>query len=363
MTNLKSKYSELSSRGVVTCNKEGFITSANSVALEALNLSKEQKDVRLEDVPFLWKMVKDKMKHVLIYGETYIREEFETTLSNGEVGHFRYDMKPLYDADQQILGLLLMFEDITSAKKLKAQLDEQEKSRALIQLVAGIAHEIRNPLTSIKTFVQLIPYKMNNEKFRNEIATHVPNEIDRLNQLVEGLINYAKPKSITKNVLDVRRVLHFVIVLFEREIENKGFRLQTDMDIDGPLYIEADENQIKQVLINLFLNAIESMEKKRNERSDQRVLTLHVRLFKKGDQVNIEIEDEGTGLSQEMAKRVFEPFYTTKLEGTGLGLSLSKQYIIENNGELSLESSLGKGTKFILTFREKEGKHDKDINH
>jgi len=205
----------------------------------------------------------------------------------------------------------------------------------------------------------MIPIKMNNKQFRNEIATHVPKEIDRLNQLVEGLINYAKPKSENKALINMSTVVNFVALLFESKINNKGYRLVKEIEDD--LFVQVDENQIKQVLINLVLNAIESMDNKtKGNRFD---LTIYIRLYSKYGFIFIEVEDEGVGMATEMADRVFEPFYTTKSEGTGLGLALSRQFIVENNGEITLESELGQYSKFQLRFPKKEVYDAKSINY
>src|SRR5699024_11736331 len=123
---------------------------------------------------------------------------------------------------------------------------------------------------------EMIPYKMNSERFRNEISTHVPNEIDHLNQLVEGLVNYAKPKSEYKQILNISSIAQFIVLLFKKKIEYEGFEMQIDIEED--LYMKMDENQIKQVLINLILNSIESMSDKENKsRSEEHTSELQSR--------------------------------------------------------------------------------------
>lgn len=196
---------------------------------------------------------------------------------------------------------------------------------------------------------------MENARFRNEIATLVPKEIDRLNQLIEGLIHYAKPVSKEKKRFDIGPLLKNVIRLFKQNMENKNIKIE--YDIVPNLWIEADESQVKQVLINLFLNAIESMEHVRREK------TLYVNALCLGDEAVITIRDKGEGMTAEQAKKIFEPFYTSKEHGTGLGLSLSKQFVIENNGSLALESKLGEGSTFILKFPKKESRHHEIVNH
>ncbi|MBD8005529.1 transporter substrate-binding domain-containing protein [Bacillus norwichensis] len=348
----KEQILESSARGVVTCDQNGIITSINNVALEMMGEKRKPGGKKASDFPFLWNMLKGDVDETIKSGKKMIGKERKATLPNGEDSYIRYDIQPLYNFQNKTTGILLFFEDITAEKRIKDQLQEQEKSRALIQLVAGLAHEIRNPLTSIKTFVQLIPMKMNNEKFRSEISTLVPKEIERLNQLVEGLINYAKPGSGKANSLNLERLIQSTIILFKQETDNKNIEIEWRVEPD--LWIEADESQMNQVLINLFLNAIESMDSKRKNKKAQGKLTLSIHACRSEEEVIVTISDQGEGMTEEETRKIFEPFYTSKTSGTGLGLSLSKQYIIENNGSLSVESEPGSGSAFELRFPVKE---------
>ncbi len=348
----KEQILESSARGVVTCDQNGIITSINNVALEMMGEKRKPEGKKASDFPFLWNMLKGDVDEKIKSGKKMIGKERKATLPNGEDSYIRYDIQPLYNFQNKTTGILLFFEDITAEKRIKDQLQEQEKSRALIQLVAGLAHEIRNPLTSIKTFVQLIPMKMNNEKFRSEISTLVPKEIERLNQLVEGLINYAKPGSGKANSLNLERLIQSSIILFKQETDNKNIEIEWRVEPD--LWIEADESQMNQVLINLFLNAIESMDSKRKNKKAQGKLTLSIHACRSEEEVIVTISDQGEGMTEEETRKIFEPFYTSKTSGTGLGLSLSKQYIIENNGSLSVESEPGSGSAFELRFPVKE---------
>lgn len=352
----KEQILESSVRGVITFDKKGFILTVNSATCRILHLEQSPVGKQISKVTFINDMLTGKIHNVMYDGKKYIGQEYKINNDQHGIQYIRYDIQPFYDATQSVIGVLLIFEDITHEKKMKDQLHDQEKSRALIQLVAGISHEIRNPLTSIKAFIEMMPYKMNSERFRNEISTHVPNEIDRLNQLVEGLVNYAKPKSEYKQILNISSIAQFIVLLFKKKIEYEGFEMQIDIEED--LYMKMDENQIKQVLINLILNSIESMSDKENKSE----LSLYLRLYSENNKIVIEIEDEGMGMTDEMIDYVFEPFYTTKTEGTGLGLAITKQFILENNGKLYLTSQLGVGTKFILRFPE-EVSYDKNFNH
>lgn len=341
----KEQILESSSRGVVTCDQNGVITTINNVALSMMGENRKLKGEKASEIPFLWNMLEGNIDEVIKSGKKFIGKEQK--IAPGHC-YIRYDIQPLYNFENMTTGILLMFEDITAEKRIKDQLHEQEKSQALIQLVAGLAHEIRNPLTSIKTFVQLIPTKLDNEKFRTELTTLVPKEIERLNKLVEGLINYAKPGSGETKQINMEELIQSTVTLFNQEAENKNIRIQWKLEPD--LWIEADESQMSQILINLFLNAIESMDNKRKNMKVQGVFTFSIKGYLCGEEVVVTLSDEGEGMEEEEARKIFEPFYTSKSSGTGLGLSLSKQYIIENNGSLTVKSEPGTGSVFELRF-------------
>lgn len=257
----KEQILESSGRGVVTCDQDGIITTINSAARKLMHPEDAEEGENVLAIPFLRKIVDGEMDDVLYANKRISRQEMPHPLDGDRT--IRYDIKPfLFNFEERTTGILIIVEDITMEKQMKDQLYEQEKSQALIQLVGGLAHEIRNPLTSIKTFVQLIPLKINNAKFREEITHLVPREINRLNELVEGLINYAKPKSGIKTTIYLEELIPSVASLVQQEAESQHITIE--ISIEPGLAITADHSQVSQILINLFLNAMDTMEEKRN---------------------------------------------------------------------------------------------------
>jgi polar amino acid transport system substrate-binding protein len=362
----KEQILESSPRGIVTCNQQGVITSINPKALKIAGLEDSPVEMSFNDVPMIGQLFKGKLDTVLREGTQYISEERTSIRADGKSSYVRFNVYPLFDFEKKIIGIILSFEDVTEERKVREQLFEQEKSRALSQLVAGVAHEIRNPLTSIKTFVELIPRKLNSLKFQKEILTHVPKEIERLNHLIEGLIDYAKPTSIHKETIEINQLVQSCIILFHRSVQNKGFNVQAHIEED--IFLEVDPNQLKQVIINLILNGLEAMEEKSlpmtaNEGPLTPPLILTIRGWAEEQSVYIAVEDQGIGMTKEEIRRSVDPFYTSKTKGTGLGLALSKQFIQENGGTLHIESRKYEGTKITIRFREKELNHGKIINY
>ncbi|GAA0369125.1 transporter substrate-binding domain-containing protein [Bacillus horti] len=346
---------ESSPRAIVTIDRAGIITSMNEKATHTMNLKSKVNGVSYKLNPVMKEVLDSKIRDILDKGKQFHGEIESHTLSGnrGEEVYLRYYAYPLNDYQKKISGVILSFEDITDERHLRDQMFEQEKSRALSQLVAGIAHEIRNPLTSIKTFVELIPNKIQNLRFQEEISHHVPKEIERLNELIEGLIDYAKPAGQKFERINVASFIESAAPLFLKAVEIKGYKVETILKPD--LEIKVDPNQLKQVLINLIINSVEALDEKERVESESSYADITIRSWNEEGHakgmVYIQVTDQGIGMSEKQIKRVMEPFYTTKSNGVGLGLALSYQYIKENNGEMEIESIVGKGTTVTLSFR------------
>ncbi|MEG1942894.1 MAG: transporter substrate-binding domain-containing protein, partial [Angelakisella sp.] len=248
-------------------------------------------------------------------------------------------------------GALLTVEDVTKEEKEKHEAFDKEKNKALNRLIAGIAHEIRNPLMSIRTFATLMQTKGGDRQFQEQFQEFVPSEVDRINKLVESLINYAKPTKGIIEKVDVKTAINECLYLTNTIV--KQGRIRVNIDTAEGLCIEADKNQIKQIFINNIMNSIESMEKKLKLMSPDadEYLSLSISAKEKDGKIIICIRDEGMGMSAKEISRCTEPFFTTKSTGTGLGMSLSKHFIEENKGDLLIESREQEYTLITIIFR------------
>lgn len=217
----------------------------------------------------------------------------------------------------------------------------QEKMRALGQLVAGIAHELRNPLTAIKTFVELLPRKIDDPRFRTELVRHVPEEVGRMNRIIEDLLDYSREKPMHREWGNLLELVQSVTDLFMKQIRSEGIMLE--IDIPQTLEVFMDRGRIKQVLINLILNAIEAMADAKEKR-----LSFHVST--EGSMQILKIADSGKGIKEEDALHLFQPFYTTKKQGIGLGLYISQKIMKEHGGRIEVKSAKNTGTTFNLFF-------------
>ena len=250
----------------------------------------------------------------------------------------------------EVDGILLSFRDITLERQMREQLSRKDKMESLGNLVAGIAHEIRTPLTSIKTFAELITTKYDNPSFRSTFGQYVPQEVERLNTIVNDLLDYARPRQPFFTSIQLVPLLKGILLLFRGRIEAQQVPITIDMDEQTKVY--ADKHQLQQVLINVLLNAVEAQK-------DSAQPFIKIYEIDGRETVTLVIEDNGTGIDARDINMIFDPFFTTKSNGTGLGLAISYQLMQENRGEIWAESS-GRGTKLYLRLPRPSQKGERD---
>lgn len=323
--------------GIVTFGLDFTIKSCNARAMAILGL----KDASLTEIQNS-SILKKFLRTYTV--QDALREEAADTIEievdeNSQRKMIYYRMLRMYDSHKELTGYILALNDETEKKKLQQKLITQEKLHALGQLVAGVAHEIRNPLTSIKTFIDMLPKKYDRPEFRNLIIKHLPAEVNRLNMIVSDLIEYARPRPPNKQRYTANE-LASLLVFLQVTTEKKGIFFEKWIDENLVFFI--DPQQIRQVLFNLVLNAIDAVE-------ESSVKKIAIKM-EKGDENfgSIAISDTGKGIKKEELNRIFEPFYTTKEKGGGLGLTLSYNLIKENNGEIHVDSQPSRGTVFTI---------------
>ena len=276
---------------------------------------------------------------------SFINSESELETPYGE-RIFRYYVNRLIDTKEELGGVIISIKDITEEKKMQKSLHHKDKMSSLGQLMANIAHEIRNPLMSIKTFTELLPEKISNDKFRRRFLEYVPQELDRINYLVTDLLDYARPQVTRKEKFYLNQLVDEVLGLFNTKINKEKVMLSIDISDDTRVY--GDRNQIKQVLINLILNSIDAMNKNPQ-------LKIYSKLY--NSTCTLSICDNGIGIPKQYINHVMDPFFTLKKNGTGLGLSICYEFIMENSGEIYIESEENVGSCVSITLpTEKEGK-------
>ena len=246
------------------------------------------------------------------------------------------------------LYTIVLYEDLLRSHTLMKRTD---RLKSLETIAGGFAHEIRNPLTSIKTFIQLAPERKDDPQFIQEFSKVVLDDVYRIERLIQEILDYSRymePKLTDENLNDVvASCLYFVDV----KADSHGIKMEKELASDLPR-VMLDRQQIKQVLLNLLLNAMDSMAG-----AGGRLRVQTRKLVKPGGNVwaHIEIEDTGDGIQDTNLEHIFDPFFTTKHEsgeheGTGLGLTIVHQIIQEHHGEIRVKSSVGVGTTFFVSL-------------
>jgi len=254
----------------------------------------------------------------------------------------------LAQAATNALDTIVLYEDLHRSHMLMKRTD---RLKSLETIAGGFAHEIRNPLTSIKTFIQLAPQRRDDPQFMHGFSQMVLDDVYRIERLIQEILDYARymePKLTDEDFNDiVASCLYFIDVKADRQ----GIKIEKELAPDLPR-VMLDRQQIKQVLLNLLLNAMDSMAE-----SGERLRVRTRKLVKPGGKVwvHIEIEDTGKGIQETNLDHIFDPFFTTKHasgehEGTGLGLTIVHQIIQEHHGEIRVESSVGVGTTFFVSL-------------
>lgn len=246
---------------------------------------------------------------------------------------------PFFSEEGKPFQYLTIRYDITERKQSEEMLHRQDKLAAVGQLAAGVAHEIRNPLTSMKGYTEFLQLDETDEN-KQEYLEIIMEEINRVNEIVEEFLQLAKPQALTLEMKNLVPIIQNVISLTEFEARKKNITLISDCN-DEEIFVRCDENRLKQVILNIIKNGMEAMP-------DGGFIKVMTEL--KEDKVQISITDTGIGIPPEELKRLGEPFFTTKKSGNGLGLMISFKIIESHLGNVFVESEANKGTVFKIVL-------------
>ncbi|MFC4769487.1 PAS domain-containing sensor histidine kinase [Effusibacillus consociatus] len=233
--------------------------------------------------------------------------------------------------NEKMVGVFGIMKDITERKRTEELLRKSDKLSALGQLAAGVAHEIRNPLTALKGFIQLLQ----SGTYKEEYSAIMLSELERIELIVDEFLVLAKPQVSNYQPHDIRILLNNIIALLDTQAILSNVQILTEFESDLPL-VKCEDNQIKQVFINILKNAIEAMP-------DGGKIVIEMRTHGV-NRILIRFIDEGHGIPPERIPKLGEPFYTTKEKGTGLGLMVTYKIIENHHGSISIESEINQGT-------------------
>ncbi|MBU1343479.1 MAG: HAMP domain-containing protein [Proteobacteria bacterium] len=329
--------------GLLAVDMDGIITAVNPAAHAILDIPCDQVvkgchvlELFNKDVPFA----------------DYIRQSLENPsgsnqreihLQKGEQTRVILTGAGILESDKKTpRQIIFNLNDITALKKLEAQIRQSQRLSDLGTLAAGMAHEIRNPLSAIKTYVALLPGKIEKPGFLEKFQRTVPREINRLNALIEELLELSRLPKYNFKLTDIRELLIQSIELLEANFIASKIDCQWDIP-NGLPRVMADADQLEKVFINLMQNSAQAMP-------DGGTVFVHASC--KNAMVVIDFRDTGYGFSPELAQNIFNPFFTTKAKGTGLGLAITHKVISEHKGQIEATSREGDGCCFSVSLPE-----------
>jgi two-component system sensor histidine kinase HydH len=268
-------------------------------------------------------------------GSGILQKEVECVIEKGDIVPLEVVAASLQDSEEGFLGYVFLLRDMTEIRHLKREIERSQRLASLGSLAAGVAHEIRNPLSSIKGFATYFRERYRENQEERKTADIMVQEVERLNRVIGQLLEYSRPLDIRRESRALEPLVLHALKVIEGQARERGIAVKTDL---AHPVAEAlvDPDKLEQVLLNLYLNAIGAMEK-----GGVLSVALHGH---PGRRVRIEVSDTGTGIRKEDLPRIFDPYFTTKPSGTGLGLAIVHKIVEAHDGEIRVESEPGKGT-------------------
>jgi len=248
----------------------------------------------------------------------------------------------LRDDNENTIGYTVIFQDLTEIRNLEEKLQSSERMALLGQLAGGLAHELRNPLSAISGAIEILSTEAQQSDISYRLSRVATREIERLNLIVEDFLLLTSPVKVTNSKLvDLGQILKDTINSFKSTVKREDIVIE--IYVEKGVLLEADSYRLKQVFWNLLDNSMDSMPSGGK---------IEIKCSVEKGKVNLSFSDEGEGIKEEDISRVFDPFFTTKEIGTGLGLAIVQKVVEGYNGDISIYSSVGKGTKFVMSLPE-----------
>jgi len=271
--------------------------------------------------------------------------KFRLKTPAGEVRTVNVAIAPLVTRAFQVIGRLVIMDDITERVDLETQLSQSDKLSSIGLLAAGVAHEVNTPLAVISSYTQMLSKQLQGDPQKASLLEKITRQTFRASEIVNNLLNFSRTSGTEFTEVDVNRIIHDTLALLEHQFKTSKIQVQDELAAHLPP-ISGNAGRLQQVFLNLFLNAKDAMA----NGGTLRIATSN------GEGVSVVVSDTGSGIAQEHIQRIYDPFFTTKASregqprGTGLGLSVSYGIIQEHAGKIRVESRPGEGTTFYLDF-------------
>ena len=349
--------------GILSVDLQRRITAINEIAIRIFELeNRNYVGMGIEDV------LSDQQQLLQTLNDSYqmknlpSRAELDLKIRNGTNRTVGYTISFIKNESGQVEGISLFFKDLTLVEQLNEQEKLKDRLAALGQMAAGLAHEIRNPLAAIELTASLIKRKMNDQPTHTSQLESIQSEVRKLNKIVTDCLEFVRPVKVSPEKVNLQSLLEESLANAFSTTNREGIEIIKDYQQTPTVPI--DYNQMKQVFVNLMVNAIQALGEKgtlsiscgpssffqrngsyANGKFSEKNLSRQVdsALY-----AWVKIEDNGQGISEEFLSKIFYPFFTTKEKGSGIGLAIAQKIIDSHHGSIDVESELGRGTTFTI---------------
>lgn len=343
--------------GIITLDAAGAVSFINDRAADILEVSSPELlgQAAFSSPLFYW-LNKDKLTAVLggkgpfLGIKAQIRGAEETKFIVYQIGVLRKN-------ERDLTGAVISFKDVSKEHRLEEELFRQDQNRVMRLQVSEFIHEIKTPMTSIKTLADLLPAKVHNPDFQIQFVEIINSEMERIAKMIGALENYAKPGRQEMGYRELAPVVNNLELLLASRLAAKGIRLESDIPDNLEVYV--NRVHLIQVLINLINNAADAFE----QAGRTRAAAIRISARPAAGMVEIAVSDNGSGIPAVNLERIFEPFFTTRQDGTGLGLYICHRLAAANNGTIRVESREGQGTRVTITLIGKGEDSDGQDSH
>ena len=327
--------------GVIVIDREGRITNFNGMATQLLCLRQEYtgaKQLLGAPFPVIFQSGQCDACVKMLYQALNGNKSSLVPFVSGDKKLLLSTISLRTSLNGQNTGAALIAQDVTELRQLQDEVGRMERLSLVGQMAASITHEIRNPMAVIRGFVQLIQER--SPKNQQEYFRIIMEELDRANMIISDFLSLAQNRSLTMEPSSLHDIINELIPLLNADANMRGQTIEVSLCKDLPM-IMLNDREIKQLFLNISRNGMEAM----GDKGSLRISTSYY-----GSKIELRIADQGVGISPDQMKHLFEPFFSTKTQGTGLGLPLCLSIAERHNGRIDVESKEGEGTAFIVTF-------------
>jgi PAS domain S-box-containing protein len=328
--------------GILVIDKDNIITIFNN-ALEKITGYKKEIFIN-KNYEELSNVIKIDFRSIINKtiekGEIIYDVEQKLLKNNNHSIFCSVNISAIKDENENFVGVVLLLKDIDKEKSYEEELKREDRINILGEFSTSIIHDIGNPLAGLSNLLELYDNESTTEGEKESIFTLIESEISDLNEIVINYLNFSRKNEINNSFVDLRTLIDETINILKIELINNNISIKKKY-LYNHSYVNINRRSMKQALINIIKNAIQAIDMNG---------CIFIELREKGNDIELVIRDTGIGINEIDIQNIFEPFYTTKINGNGLGLSIAYKIIRENEGQIEVKSQIGKGTEFIICF-------------